>query len=208
MIEILLDRTKTLGHQGIAFKGHGDDNEGIFYQIVMLTAKYSPKLKYWFNTTRMRPYHVTYLSAQSQNEFIELIGRQVQKRVTEEIKEAGMYSVMADTTPDVSHKYRLAITCRYVDANGEPRERLISLTETKDKTGDRGAINLLLIELLEQEIVETLTYAVMANGPTPNSSVLIEDYFSSCQNLYQQNTIITSTLFKEANLTCQGKGFV
>ena len=84
VIEILLDRTKTLGHQGIAFKGHGDDNEGIFYHIVMLTAKYSPNLKYWFNTTRMRPYHVTYLSAQSQNEFIELIGRQVQMAITKD----------------------------------------------------------------------------------------------------------------------------
>ena len=48
----------------------------------------------------------------------------------------------------------------------------------------------------------------MAKAPTLNSSVLIEDYFSSSQTLYQQNTIITSTPFKEANLTCQDKGFV
>jgi hypothetical protein len=81
----------------------------------------------------MRPYRVTYLSSQSQNKFIELIGRQVQKRVTKEIKEAGMYSVMADTTPDVSHKDRLAIACRYVDAKGQPRERLMSLTKAKDR---------------------------------------------------------------------------
>lgn len=139
VVEILLDITKTLGRQGLAFRGHGDDKEGNFNQIVMLMAKYCPELTYWFNTTRMRPYHVTYLSAQSQNEFIELIGRQVQKQVREEIKEAGMYSVMADTTPDVSHKDRLAVACRYVDANGQPRERLISLTEAKDKTGEGGA---------------------------------------------------------------------
>ena len=86
VVEILLDVTKTLGRQGIAFRGHGDDKEGIFNQIVMLMAKYCPELIYWFNTSRMRPYHVTYLSAQSQNEFIELIGRQVQKQVREEIK--------------------------------------------------------------------------------------------------------------------------
>ena len=58
-----------------------------------------------------------------------------------------MYSVMADTTPDVSHKDRLAIACRYVDKIGQPRERLVSLTEAKDKTGEGGAT----------EIIESLT---------------------------------------------------
>jgi hypothetical protein len=87
----------------------------------------------------LRPYHVTYLSAESQNEFIQLIGNQIQQRVIEDIKDAGMYSVMADTTPDVSHKDRLAIACRYVDKKGQPRERLLSLTEAKLKTGEGGA---------------------------------------------------------------------
>ena len=54
---------------------------------------------------------------------------------------------MADTTPDVSHKDRLAIACRYVDNKGQPRERLMSLTEAKDKTGEGGAT----------EIIESLT---------------------------------------------------
>ena len=147
VIEILLDITKTLGRQGIAFLGHGGDDDGNFKQIVQLMAKYCPELRHCLNTTRMCPYHVTYLSAQSQNEFIELIGREVQQRIVQEIKDAGMYSVMADTTPDVSHKDRLAIACRYVDKIGQPRERLVSLTEAKDKTGEGGAI----------EIIESLT---------------------------------------------------
>ncbi len=147
VIEILLDITKTLGRQGIAFRGHGSDDDGNFKQIVQLVAKYCPELRHWLNTTRMRPYHVTYLSAQSQNEFIELIGWEVQQCIVQEIKDAGMYSVMADTTLDVSHKDRLAIACWYVDKMGQPRERLVSLTEAKDKTGDGGAT----------EIIESLT---------------------------------------------------
>ena len=141
----MLDITKTLGRQGIAFRGHGGDDDGNFKQIVQLMAKYCPELRHWLNTTRMRPYHVTYLSVQSQNEFIELIGHEVQQRI--EIKDAGMYSVMADTTPDVSHKDRLAIACCYVDKIGQPRKRLVSLTEAKDKTGEGGAT----------EIIESLT---------------------------------------------------
>ncbi len=53
---------------------------------------------------------------------------------------------MADTTPDVSHKDRLALACRYVNKSGEPTERLISLGEAKDKRGEGGAT----------EIIETL----------------------------------------------------
>ena len=143
----MLDITKTLGRQDIAFRGHGSDDDRNFKQIVQLMVRYCPELRHWLNTTRMRPYHVTYLSAQSQNEFIELINREVQERIVQEIKDAGTYSVMADTTPDVSHKDRLAITCRYVDKIGQPRERLVSLTEAKDKTGEGGAT----------EIIESLT---------------------------------------------------
>ena len=55
---------------------------------------------------------------------------------------------MADTTPDVYHKDGLAVACRYVDNDkGQPRERLMSLTEAKDKTGEGGA----------NEIIESLT---------------------------------------------------
>ena len=54
------------------------------------------------------------MGARSQYEFIRLIGDQVQQKVIKEMQDAGMLAVMADTTPDVSHKDRLALACRYV----------------------------------------------------------------------------------------------
>ena len=87
----------------------------------------------------MRPCHVTYLSTQSQNDLIELIDCQVQKWITKEIKKAEMYLVMADTKPDVSRKYCLTIAYRYVDAKDQPREPLISVTETRGRAGEGGA---------------------------------------------------------------------
>lgn len=104
-------------------------------------------MRFWLDNSRLRPYHVSYLSPASQNELIQIVGTEVRKHVINEIQKAGMYSVMADTTPDVSHKDRLAIACRYVNEEGEPRERLISLGEAKDKRGEGGA----------KEIIETLT---------------------------------------------------
>ena len=55
---------------------------------------YCPELTHWINTTQLRPYQATYLSAQSQNEFIKLIGHEVQQHIIEDVKDAGMYSVM------------------------------------------------------------------------------------------------------------------
>ena len=61
------------------------------------------ELKQWLQDKHLRPYHVTYLSAQSQNEFMDIIGKEAQRQIISEIKEAGMYAIMADTTPDVFH---------------------------------------------------------------------------------------------------------
>jgi hypothetical protein len=47
----LLDITKTLGRQGIAFRGHGSDDDGNFRQVVKLVSKYCPELQHWLNTT-------------------------------------------------------------------------------------------------------------------------------------------------------------
>ena len=78
----MLDVPKTLGQQGIAFRGEASGQSGNFYQIVHLIARHCPDLKQWLNNARLRPYCVTYMSAQSQNEFIQLIIQQSYKRNT------------------------------------------------------------------------------------------------------------------------------
>ena len=83
----------------------------------------------------MKPYHVTYLSPQSQNEFITLLEKELRGKVIEEIKHAGMFSVMADTTPDGEHTDRLSVALRYVNSTRKPTERLLDLSKTEDKTG-------------------------------------------------------------------------
>lgn len=46
-----------------------------------------------------------------------------------------MYSVMADTTPDLSNRDQMSVCVRYVDTNSKVWERFIEITETQDKTG-------------------------------------------------------------------------
>ena len=77
VVKILLDVARTLGRQGLAFCGSGSDKDGNFRQIVLLMARHNTLLQNWLDSARLRPYHVTYLSPQSQNEFLTLLGQQI-----------------------------------------------------------------------------------------------------------------------------------
>eukprot|EP00795_Rhopilema_esculentum_P010052 gene10052-biopygen12715 len=90
----------------------------------------------------MRPYHVTYMSKDTQNELIKLLGDAVRHRMVKELEEVSAFSVMADTTPDTSNKDQMAIVVRYV-VNAKPVERLLCLRILKDKSGEGHAAEIL-----------------------------------------------------------------
>ena len=133
VIEILLDITRTLGRQGLAFRGDIEEN-GNFFQLLKLVARHSPTLKSWLDDKYSRPYHVTYSSPESQNIFIELLADEIRKEVTKRVRDTKLFSVLADTTPDTSHHDRLSCAVRFVGCNGEAEERLLEVMELKDKT--------------------------------------------------------------------------
>lgn len=84
----------------------------------------------WLEETDKRQHRVTYLGVHSQNEFINLLGTKTRDMLIKEIKNAEFYSVIADTTPDLTHHDRLTIKIRYIsDKNGVlvPNERLLKM---------------------------------------------------------------------------------
>jgi hypothetical protein len=139
IIKILLDIAKTLGRQQLAFRGTNDDADGNFLQITNLVARHNSHLKNWLSNEKMKPYSVKYLSAISQNEFINIMAEDVKGRIVNEIESAGMYSVMADTSPDTANTDRLAVAVRYVNEENQPKERVLEMKETKDKSGEGQA---------------------------------------------------------------------
>ena len=65
-----------------------------------------------------------------------LLGEEVRSRISTCVNRAGFCSVMADTTPDVSHSDELSVAVRYVDVDScMPKERLVRITETINKAG-------------------------------------------------------------------------
>ena len=55
----------------------------------------------------MKPYATKYMSATSQNEFANILAEDVRGRISNDISSAGIFSVMADTSPDTSNIDRL-----------------------------------------------------------------------------------------------------
>ena len=105
------------------------------------------------------------MSPQSQNEFVVLLGEEIQQIISEKVRKSGYCSVMADTTPDVSHTDQLSVAVRFVDPDSlNPEERLICIKETYDKTGEGQA----------KDIVDCLNSA-----DVPLSTVQFQTYDST-----------------------------
>ena len=79
------------------------------------------------------------MSAMSQKEFIGLLGDEVRKILISEVISSGVYAVMVDTTPDISHADQSLLVIRYVNDNLEIKERLMKISQLKGKTGDEFA---------------------------------------------------------------------
>jgi len=82
VIRILFDVSRTLARQG----GDGDEKNGNFYQIVLLISRHNSTMKTWLNDSSFRRYHSTYLSHDSQNEFIHLLAKETKNNIIEELK--------------------------------------------------------------------------------------------------------------------------
>ncbi|XP_050065998.1 uncharacterized protein LOC126555076 [Aphis gossypii] len=138
-VSILIDLARTLARQGLAFRSHNEGanelQDGNFYQMVLLLSRHNAILKRWLNDKSMHSHKVTYLSIKSQNEFIELLAAETRKNIVEEVLTSDIFSVLANTTPDVALKDQLSVCLRYVDQGGSPNERLLDVIEVSDKTG-------------------------------------------------------------------------
>jgi len=118
-VSILMDIARTLVRQGLAFRSHNESaNElqnGNFYQMVLLHSRHNALIKRWFNDKSIHSHQVTYLSMKSQNEFIDLLAAETLKNIVEEVSTSDIFSVLADTTPDVTLEDQLSVCLRYVN---------------------------------------------------------------------------------------------
>ncbi|XP_028413710.1 52 kDa repressor of the inhibitor of the protein kinase-like [Dendronephthya gigantea] len=126
------------GRQNIPLRGHRDDssnylsdevNCGNFIEILKYGAMCAGKtLEELFKST---PKNMTYKSKTTQNEIIDICGDMITKKLTDEIREARFYSILADEASDCSNIEQLSIVIRFVDKQCQIREEFLGFVPCK-----------------------------------------------------------------------------
>ncbi|XP_077119085.1 zinc finger MYM-type protein 1-like [Ranitomeya variabilis] len=109
------------------FRGHrekiGKINSGNFLAIIELLALYDPLLK---ELLELPEGTAKYLSPRIQNELIEILSTKVKSEILSQVNEAHFYSLIMDTTQDVSKTDQMSQVIRYVSV-----ERNANMRATK-----------------------------------------------------------------------------
>lgn len=114
----------------------GHPNSGKFLQTIELISHYDPIIKQHIESKKST---IKYFSPKIQNELIAVVGTAVKNEIIFKIKSAKYYTIILDTTPDVSHMEQLSLVIRYVEKNNNTctiEERFIEFLEVKEKTGE------------------------------------------------------------------------
>lgn len=143
---------KFLASRGLPFRGDneilGSPNNGNYLGCVELLSEFDPFLADHLNKFgNPGKGNISYLSANICNEFIEVMGKQVLKKIINEVKSAKYFSISVDSTPDLSHIDQLTFIIRYVK-DCVPVERFlkfIPIKEHKSKYLEETILNFLEI---------------------------------------------------------------
>lgn len=110
---------KKLGIRGLVFRGKneefGSNKNGNFMMCLELLAEFDPFLSNhvanYGNSGRGK---TSYLSSTICEEFISLIAKKVLNMIIDEVKRSIYFSIIVDSTPEISHVDELSFVIRYV----------------------------------------------------------------------------------------------
>ena len=136
----IVDATIFLGKQGLSFRGHRESltnafaNNGNLLELLKLMSEYDATTKdHLSKVTAMhkkvpeqrggkqgakgRGSKLMFLSKDSQNKLIRIIGEEITSEVVEKVKTCRSWALIADTTPDVYGGICMTkfITCKLID---------------------------------------------------------------------------------------------
>lgn len=145
VLERLTDIVFTLAAGNLPLRGHreqlGEVGSGNFLALVELVAKYDPVLNELLHKPKGSP---RYLSPDIQNELIAVLGNALRQHLTQEIRAAPFFSVIGDSTKDVSKVEQFSSCYRYVvldcEANtASVRETFLGFVPERDQSAEAVA---------------------------------------------------------------------
>jgi len=142
VVKVLMDIVVCLAKHNSALRGHlesaNDNIQGQFLDWVNLFSKYHPVLRAHLDhiQSSSKKTRLSFMSKGSQNAMLECIAETIRKKILNEVKLSGMYSLILDSTTDVSKLDQFAFVLRYCTTDGTIHERLMCVDETVDSTGN------------------------------------------------------------------------
>ena len=113
-------------HQEIALRGHDESSSslsrGNFLSILQFTGRHDQIVQ---KRLQEGPSNAKYISPQIQNELLDIMGQLVRKEIGDQVRNAGVYAIMADKSKDISKVEQLSIALRYV-IQGNVYERFVT----------------------------------------------------------------------------------
>ena len=151
-----------LSKQNLSFRGHVEtikpkdtsNNSGNFIELTKLLSNYYPVLReHVVQCQNLNQGQQSYLSPQTQNELIDIMGQRVRKHILGVIEKAKYFSIIFDSTPDTSHQDQLSQTIRYVkiDDQGkvEVKESFLDFIVIRGKTAE--ALTTVILDKLSRD---------------------------------------------------------
>lgn len=130
---------KFIAYRGLPYRGDteiiGNNNNGNYLGIMELISEYDPFLKNHLEMYGSKGKgHTSYISKTIFNDVIHLLKTDVTHFITNEIKVSKYYSIIMDSTPDLSKVDQMAIVIRYC-TKSDVQERLLELKCIESHTG-------------------------------------------------------------------------
>ena len=121
---------KKLSSRGLALRGHDENfgslHNGNFMMSLELIAEFDPFLADHISRFGNKGTGSTsYLSKTICEEFIQILANMVLDVIKREVSYAKYFSIIVDSSPDISHVDQLCFLLRYVQDNGMPVERFV-----------------------------------------------------------------------------------
>lgn len=151
VLKRIVATVKFLANLGLAFRGHREhvssQRKGNFKTCIEYLAQFDDFLKNHLERyDNVGSGRINYLSHAIYDEFINIMGTEVKNILISEVQQALYYSIIVDSTPDVAHIDQLTFILRYVNGEGEIKERFFGFLQIEQHDS----------HYLENVVLETL----------------------------------------------------
>ncbi len=119
---MILSNIRFLARQGLPLRGHGDEKDSNFLQLMKLRGENDPRIPDWLDKKTNK-----YTAPDIQNEILKVMALSVLRQVVDSIHSAPFLSIMIDETTDVSNREQVVVCLRWVDRGLQAHEEFIGL---------------------------------------------------------------------------------